>query len=283
MELRQYQKKDLYDVINLFYETVQAISGTDYSKEEIYAWSQGRERLLKHGTFFETLYTVVAVESNQIIGYGNVSDEGYLDHLYVHKDYQRQGVATAICNELERYILALGILHITVHASITARPFFEYRGYSVVRQQTVIRKRVALKNYEMGKWLSRNEKELLYAFDIKVSEKYPCSSPPHITFSKEGIITKVVTAASQVRLQLREQAKWQVWAPSLYQSCMNPNLCEIRCLAVEVIKPEVWRLNTRYGSCVIELSQVKIEVSPWEASIHKTDCRHCENCGRCGW
>ena len=72
--------------------------------------------------------------------------ETYLDRLYVHKDYQRQGVATALCNELER-----GFDRITTHASITAKPFFLHRGYKVVREQQVVRNGISLTNYVMEK------------------------------------------------------------------------------------------------------------------------------------
>ena len=40
---------------------------------------------------------------------------------------------------------------ITVHASITARTFFEKRGYRVLREQQVERQGVLLTNYEMEK------------------------------------------------------------------------------------------------------------------------------------
>lgn len=39
----------------------------------------------------------------------------------------------------------------TTHASITARTFFEARGYRVVRQQQVERQSVALTNFVMEK------------------------------------------------------------------------------------------------------------------------------------
>lgn len=68
--------------------------------------------------------------------------------MYVHKDYQGQGVATAICNELEQ---AFGDKKIVTHASITARSFFEQRGYKVIRNQQVVRNGIFLTNYVMEK------------------------------------------------------------------------------------------------------------------------------------
>nr|WP_330420547.1 GNAT family N-acetyltransferase [Roseburia sp. AM59-24XD] len=65
--------------------------------------------------------------------------------MFVHKDNQRKGIATAICNQLEQFVEG----NITTHASITARPFFEKRGYKVVMEQQAERRGVFLTNYVM--------------------------------------------------------------------------------------------------------------------------------------
>ena len=97
---------------------------------------------------FRTHRTIVATENGAIVGFGDMDESGYLDRLYVHKDYQGQGVASAICDELERFAAGKTI---ATHASITAKPFFQHRGYRVVRKQEVIRRGVALTNLVMEK------------------------------------------------------------------------------------------------------------------------------------
>ena len=89
----------------------------------------------------------VSWQNKKIIGFGDIDKTGYLDRLYVHKDYQRRGVAAAICDGLERAVPG----KIITHASITARPFFEKRGYKVVREQRVERRGVLLVNFIMEK------------------------------------------------------------------------------------------------------------------------------------
>ena len=79
---------------------------------------------------------------------GILDESGYLDRLYVRKDYQRQGIASAICDELERFADRKTV---TTHAFTTAKPFFLHRGYRVVRKQGVIRRGVALTNFVMEK------------------------------------------------------------------------------------------------------------------------------------
>ena len=80
------------------------------------------------------------------MGFGDIDDTGYLDRLYVHGEYQRMGIATALCDRLER---KPGAGRLVTHASITARPFFEKRGYRVERAQKVERNGVCMTNFVM--------------------------------------------------------------------------------------------------------------------------------------
>ena len=64
---------------------------------------------------------------------------------FVRPDYQRMGIGTAICNKLEGAVQG----NVFTHASITAKPFFEKRGYKVIKRQTVKRRGVLLTNFVM--------------------------------------------------------------------------------------------------------------------------------------
>ena len=82
------------------------------------------------------------------MGFGHMDDTGYLDRLYIHKNHQEEGIGTVLCDKLESMV---NVKKITTHASITARPFFEKRGYRVIREQQVERKGILLTNYVMEK------------------------------------------------------------------------------------------------------------------------------------
>lgn len=148
MIIRKYKPYDCKRLAELFYNTVHSVNSKDYTKEQLDAWASGSVDLTEWNKTFLKTYTVVAVESDVLIGFGNIDNTGYLDKLYVHKDYQCKGIATAICNELEKHFYAGKI---TSHVSITAKPFFENRGYKVVREQKAERKGVRLTNYIMEK------------------------------------------------------------------------------------------------------------------------------------
>lgn len=148
MILREYTKTDCGELAELFYDTVHTVNAKDYTREQLDAWATNRVNLEAWNKSFQAHHTMVAEMDGQIVGFGNMDEIGYLDRLYVHKDYQRRGVATAICDALEQNTKAAAF---TTHASITARPFFEKRGYTVVREQQVERRGVLLTNFVMHK------------------------------------------------------------------------------------------------------------------------------------
>ena len=92
------------------------------------------------------MFEAMAIEDGKITGFADIDENGYLDHLFVHKDYQGKGIASALCSRIEE-----SFKRIETHASITARPFFEKRGYVVVKAQDVEIRREVLRNYVMEK------------------------------------------------------------------------------------------------------------------------------------
>lgn len=147
MKLRNYRAEDCKAMADLFYQTVHSVNAADYTEEQLNAWASGAVDLEQWDQSFLSHYTVVAEQDGSIIGFGDMAPDGYLERLYVHKDHQREGVATAICDALEKTVTGT----VTTHASITAKPFFEHRGYRVIREQQVVRRGVALTNYVMEK------------------------------------------------------------------------------------------------------------------------------------
>lgn len=145
--LRPYHPEDGPVLAALFRDTVRSVCARDYTPAQREAWAAGAGDPDRWNASFLAHRTVVAELGGIVVGFGD-ADGGYLDRLYVHRDYQGRGIASAICGELERGCTAAVL---TTHASITARPFFEARGYRVVREQQVERFGVKLTNYVMEK------------------------------------------------------------------------------------------------------------------------------------
>ena len=152
MELRKYQPSDCKTLTDLFYQTVHTVNAKDYTEEQLNVWATENVNLERWNRLLQEHFTVVAIENGRIVGFGDIDHTGYLDHLYVHANHQRRGIAKAICDRLEREVQG----KIVTHASITARPFFEKRGYAVIKEQQVERQGIFLTNYVMVKQQRQN-------------------------------------------------------------------------------------------------------------------------------
>lgn len=147
MLVREYQISDCKETAELFYNTVHRVNAKDYTKEQLDVWATRQVDLEKWNQSLQEHYSIVVIENEIIVGFGDIDKTGYLDRLFVHSDYQGRGIATAICNQLEQTVQG----DFTTHASITAKPFFEKRGYKVVKEQQVERQGIFLTNFCMKK------------------------------------------------------------------------------------------------------------------------------------
>jgi putative acetyltransferase len=95
----------------------------------------------------------VAEIGGVIVGFADMSREGYLDHLYIHKDYQGRFIAVHLLRAIEKAAHELGLSKITTDCSITAKLPAERMGFRVIKEQIVELKGVKMINYHMEKAL----------------------------------------------------------------------------------------------------------------------------------
>lgn len=78
---------------------------------------------------------------------------GYINCAYTHKDFQRQGIATALYKTIENEAKRLNLHRLYVEASLTAVTFFENHGFHQVRINQIERAGETLTNVSMEKYL----------------------------------------------------------------------------------------------------------------------------------
>ena len=101
MKLREYRPSDVSALARLFYETVHTVNAADYDQEQLDAWADGHVDLDVWNRSFLEHFTVVAEEGGEIVGFGDIDCSGYLDRLYVHKDFQGQGIGSSCPEQLQ--------------------------------------------------------------------------------------------------------------------------------------------------------------------------------------
>lgn len=154
--IRIAQLSDALELKSLFQNTVLHINKRDYSKEEVEDWASCGNDLSPIKEMIRTHYFIVATNRlSQIVGFSSITQQGYLHSMFIHKDFQGKGIATLLLHEIERYATTTGIIRITSEVSLTARPFFEKRGYIVEKEQKRKANMLSLTNFWMAKGLTK--------------------------------------------------------------------------------------------------------------------------------
>ncbi len=150
--VRAALQSDAVELKNLFQNTVLAINRRDYSQAEVEDWASCGDDLSNIEDMIKTHYFIVAINQQlEIVGFSSITPQGYLHSMFVHKDFQGEGIATMLLNEIEQYAITNGIIRITSEVSLTARPFFEKRGYIVEEEQKRKANQLSLTNFWMAK------------------------------------------------------------------------------------------------------------------------------------
>jgi putative acetyltransferase len=153
IDVRRYRSSDLAGLIALFRDTVRRINGRDYSQQQVMAWAPDDIDARRWRHRFDSKEVWVADLDGAPVGFVDVARDGLIDMLYVHADHQGVGIASRLLRTVEASARARGLLRLFTEASITARPFFEHRGFRVIAPQRVMRWAQEFLNYRMDKAL----------------------------------------------------------------------------------------------------------------------------------
>jgi putative acetyltransferase len=152
--VRDLRHADIPAVIEVFRASVRRTTRRDYTHEQVLVWAPDEIDVAAWATRYDTRQAwVVEAGGSEIVGFIELEGSSHLDMLYVHPAQQRRGVASALLRQLESAARLRGAQRLRTEASITARPFFEHRGFLLIAEQTVALRGQQLINYRMERLL----------------------------------------------------------------------------------------------------------------------------------
>ncbi len=149
INIRRAKLADLEELQSLFVDTIKSTCSNDYNEDQINAWTSSVQNLDRWHRLINHQYSIVAESDEKIVGLAALDDPDYLDFLYVHKDFQRQGIANQLYEALKLESLHLGEYKLISDVSITAKPFFISKGFEVEKENRKDVRGVELINYRM--------------------------------------------------------------------------------------------------------------------------------------
>jgi putative acetyltransferase len=152
LHLRLAVMDDLPEMLNLFRDTILHVNIGHYSQEQVLAWSDAANHWERWVQKMQQQHVLLAFEQGKLVGFGSLRND-YIDLLYVHKDHQGKGIASALYNVLEGRARELGMQALATDASFNARPFFERKGFIFVVLRDYVLNGVEISNCRMIKSL----------------------------------------------------------------------------------------------------------------------------------
>jgi len=135
--LRPFLPADVAVLTAIFVESIEGLTGDDYSEAQQQAWAAVAEDQQRFADLLGQQLTLVATLQSAPVGFASLKGADHIEMLYVHPDASRRRVATALCDALEKLAGARGAARLTVDASDTAHEFFRKRGYTDQQRSSV--------------------------------------------------------------------------------------------------------------------------------------------------
>jgi putative acetyltransferase len=154
--LRPFLPTDTPVLAAIFAASVEELTGDDYSEAQQEAWASAVDDEEKFGQRLASELTLVATLQNSPVGFAALKGPDHIDMLYVHPSAVGQGVASMLCDALEKLAGGRGAKNLTVDASDNAMEFFLKRGYVAMQRNTVTVNGEWLANTTMQKALADN-------------------------------------------------------------------------------------------------------------------------------
>ncbi|HJD74695.1 MAG TPA: GNAT family N-acetyltransferase [Bacteroides reticulotermitis] len=146
---------DLPRMQQTFEASVRQMCNRDYTEAQLDAWIGRATPSRWEELLTGDLQFLLAEEevTKALAGFTSINTQGYLHSMFVHPDYQRQGVATLLLNAAEAFARKHDAPSVHSEVSLTAQPFFTAKGYHIIKEQTVNIHPESLQNAVMEKQL----------------------------------------------------------------------------------------------------------------------------------
>jgi putative acetyltransferase len=135
--LRPYLAEDAPVLAAIFVASIEGLTADDYSEAQQEAWTAVADDEAEFGKRLASELTLVATQEGLPVGFASLKGKDQIDLLYVHPGAVGQGVASMLCDALEKLAGARGAKSLTVDASDNAAEFFLKRGYEAMQRNTV--------------------------------------------------------------------------------------------------------------------------------------------------
>lgn len=141
-DIRRALHSDAEDIIHAHVESIRRICSKDYTPQQIEAWSGRKFRIPLWEDTIDRDYVWVVTYKNKVHGFGHFAvmdnENGEVMGLYLTPEICGKGLAKKLFEEILKIAYKQQLKKINLHATITARGFYERLGFFQSASDTTI-------------------------------------------------------------------------------------------------------------------------------------------------
>lgn len=150
MRVSPYEPVHAAATAALFHASVHRLAVAEYTPQQCQAWSPAPPDTDSWNTRLAGMWSWVALDGQELIGFLALRQDGYLDLLYVHPELAGKGVAQTLYDVAIAEAGRRQLTRLTTHASHLARRFFARQGWHYDGENRVERGGIVMTNHRMS-------------------------------------------------------------------------------------------------------------------------------------
>ncbi|WP_395146516.1 GNAT family N-acetyltransferase [Moraxella atlantae] len=151
LKIRKYKKIYALDICKLFYYSINSIDPNIYTEKQKNAWCSTTPDKDKWHKRLKDNITWVALKDDKVVGFLELEDNGYINCLFVHPEFQANGIASKLYESMLLWVQKKNLKVIETDASEVAMPIFKKWGFNITEKKFIKRGAEILTNYNMRK------------------------------------------------------------------------------------------------------------------------------------
>jgi len=151
MSIREFRFGDEQALHAVFHSSVHGLASRHYTPQQLEAWAPAAIDQDGWASRMRGMRPFIAEIDGRIVAYADLQPDGYIDHFFVMAGHARQGVGSSLMRRIHDAAAARGMAVLTSDVSLTAQPFFEKFGFSVLDRRAPVVRGIVVPNALMRK------------------------------------------------------------------------------------------------------------------------------------
>jgi N-acetylglutamate synthase-like GNAT family acetyltransferase len=157
MKIRRYQTGEEEAIWEIYFRATHETNSKDYHPDLLHRWAPEDKDMSEWRNRLAEMKPWIALIEDEIAGMAELEERGFINYFYVLPEFQSRGIGSALLKKIESEATKMGLTSVFADVSLTAKSFFEQRGFVVTEARANVILGHPAPNYCMSKELRNSE------------------------------------------------------------------------------------------------------------------------------